>query len=144
MCEMLLCVHNRGTSGNLLVDSHAPQAGDVVTILSDGANWGYAPLGHAQEGDPNGNYPFFRILQIPNVSADQASNLLAPEIDADAQNPSLYLQYRGFFIDQSKITDSALLAYLADDTRAASTIALTYDATWLASVTTQRTPITGP
>lgn len=144
MCELLVCVHNRGTSGNLLVDSHAPQVGDVVTILDDGGNWGYAPLGQVRPDDPNGNYPFFRILKIPGVTTLQASNLLSPEVDTDPQHPSVYLQYRAQYIDIAKISDQGLLTYWNDDTRAASAISLTYDGAWLSSVTSTRAPITGP
>lgn len=45
MAELLLCTQNRGTTGNVLKDSHAAQVGDVVLVQANGAGWGAAELG---------------------------------------------------------------------------------------------------
>jgi hypothetical protein len=116
-----------------LVDSHAAQIGDVATILVDGAHWGTGPLGITGP-NPAG----WRILKMANVAWGDADNLLVGEHETNPQHPSPYLQYRQFFIDASKVIDPAVLAYLADDSRAAPFMVLDYGANWLDSVTSKR------
>lgn len=147
MCEILLCVKDRGNSGVLLIDSHAPKQGDVVLVKPDGWQWGAAELGTAVQGNPNGNHPFFRIIKLPNVTVAQASNMLTPEIDIDPQVPSAYLQYRGRFLDKSKVppaTMQALIDNWNDDGRANGFISLNYTAAQINTIVTVRTPIQGP
>jgi|SRR5215471_529474 len=141
MCEALICVKNRGTSGNIAIDSHAPQQGDVVTVQADGWPWGQCELGLTVSGNPNGNHAFFRIFKLPNVTVAQAANMMAPEKDIDPQNPSPYLQYRANYFDKTKIPAGVLADYLNDDTRAQPFITLTYTAAQLQNIISQRTPI---
>jgi len=145
MCEILLCVRDKGTSGNLLIDSHAAKRGDVVLVKPDGTSWGLCELGQNDPGqDPNGNYAFFRIIKLPNVTVAQASNLLTPELDVDPQNPSPYLQYRARFLDKNKIppaTMQALIDYWQDDGRAQGFITLNYTAAQINSIVSVRAPI---
>lgn len=140
MCEVLVCVHDRGTSGVLAIDSHAPQQGDVVEVQADGWPWGACELGFTYPGNPNGNHNFFRILKLPNVTINQASTMLSPEVDVDPQNPSPYLQYRAFFLDKTKIS-GALLAHWNDDLRSLPFITLPFTAAQFATIRTQRTPV---
>ena len=144
MCEILLCVKDMGKSGNLAIDSHAPKQGDVVDVHPDGWPWSVCELGVSVQGNPNGNHPFFRVIKLPNVSVAQASNMLTPEFDASPQNPSPYLQYRGRFLDKSKIppaTMQALLDNWNDDGRANGFITLNYTAAQVNSIVTVRTPV---
>ena len=144
MCEILLCVKDRGTSGVLLIDSHAPKQGDVVCVSPDGFQWGAAELGQVIDGNPNGNHPFFRVIKLPNVTILQASNLLFREVDVDPQNPSPYLQHRARYLDRTKInpaTQAALKSYWDDDARAAGFITLPYTAAQINNIVSVRTPI---
>ena len=141
MCELLVCVKDRGISGNLAVDSHAPQQGDVVSVHEDGWAWGLCELGVAMDGNPNGNHPFFRVFKLPNVTVSQASVMLAPEVNTDPLNPSPYLQYRAKFFDKTKIPAGALATYWNDDTRSQPAITLPYTAAQLATIVSNRTPI---
>lgn len=147
MCEILVCVRDKGISGDLLIDSHAPQQGDVVDVHPDGWNWGAAELGQVLQGNPNGNHPFFRVIKLANVTEAQAASMLAPEIDADPQNPSPYLQYRGKYLDKTKInpvTAKALWDYWNDDGRAQGFLVLPYTAAQINNIVSTRTPIVGP
>lgn len=147
MCEILLCVHNRGNSGILAIDSHAPKQGDVVAVQPDGWGWGAAELGQIVQGNPNGNHPFFRVIKLPNVTVLQASNMLTPEVDVDPQNPSPFLQYRGRFLDKTKVppaTMQALLDNWNDDGRVNGFITLNFTAAQINSIVTVRTPIAFP
>lgn len=117
-----------------------PQQGDVIDVHPDGWAWGACELGQVVPGNPNGNHPFWRIIKLPNVTVAQASNLLAPEKDADPLNPSPFLQYRGFFFDKSKIPvqQIALLQNLADDLRTNGFITLNFTAAQLSNIVSQR------
>lgn len=144
MCEVAICVKDMGKSGQLGIDSHAPQRGDVVEVQPDGFGWGACELGQIVPGNPNGNHPFIRIIKFPQISVAQASNLLAPEIDVDPQNPSPYLQFRGRFLDKTKInsvTAKTLWDYWNDDGRAQGFLVLNYTAQQVNSIVTVRTPI---
>lgn len=141
MCEILLCVKDRGKSGVLAIDSRAPKQGDVVMVVPDGWPWSDAERGIAIPGNPNGNHNFMRIIQLPNVSVALASSMLAPEADIDPLNPSPYLQFRAFFLDKTKISNQALLNNLADDLRANPSITLNFTAAQLNTIVTQRIPI---
>ena len=146
MCEILLCVKNRGNTGQLLLDCKRPQQGDVIEVLADGWPWGACELGYVYPGNPNGNHNFFRIIKLPNVTVAQASNLLSPELDVDPTKPSPYLQFRAFFIDATKIAANgaamaSLKAHLADVTRASPFISLPYTAAQIQTVVTQRSAI---
>lgn len=151
-----------------------PQAGDVITVLEDGANWGDLVIGGrpanpafnpADVGfapgdkvftdrvtgqtrpiseDPNGNHNQVRIIKLPNVTSAQASNLLSGERAADMQHPSPLLQFRQFYFDRSKIPAGqvALLQNLADDLRTNAFVTLSFTAAQLATVVSQRPPLT--
>jgi hypothetical protein len=147
MCEILLCVKDRGTTGKLAIDSKAPKQGDVIAVHPDGWGWGACELGVVVPGNPNGNHNFFRVIKLPNVTVNQASSMLAPEADLDPQHPSPYLQYRAFFLDKSKIpsaTMQALLDNWNDDGRTNGFISLNYTAAQIASIKTARTAIPFP
>lgn len=141
MCEILLCTRDMGNSGNLAVDSKAPKQGDVIDVHPDGWTWGDCELGVAVPGNPNGKHPFFRVIKIPNVTEAQAANMLTRELDVDPQNPSPYLQYRGRFLDKSKIPAGALRTYVLDDLRAQQTISIPHTAAQLNTIVTVRTPV---
>ena len=144
MCEILLCVHDRRTTGNVAIDSHAPKQGDVVCVQPDGWTWGVCELGQVVPGNPNGNHNFFRIIKLPNVTVNQASNMLAPEVDVDPQNPSPYLQYRARYLDKSKIppaTMQALLDNWNDDGRAQGFLQVNYTAGQINNIVSVRAPI---
>jgi hypothetical protein len=134
MCEILVCVKDRGASPG----QGLPQQGDVVAVQADGWPWGACELGTVVQGNPNGNHNFFRIIKLPNVTVNQASRMLSPEVDVDPLNPSPYLQYRAFYLDKTKIPTQALINNWNDDTRAAPFITLTYTATQLNNIVTQR------
>lgn len=51
MCEILLCVKNKGNSGIKTWDERAPKAGDVVCVMPDGHAWGSLELGGHAWGD---------------------------------------------------------------------------------------------
>lgn len=164
MCEILLCVKNRGLSGSLAIDSHAPKRGDVICVQADGWGWGACELGQivqvqqavktSSPTNPNllvdvptgvwiphplGNHNFFRVIKLPNVTVAQAARMLSAEKDVDPQHPSPYLQYRAFFLDYSKVsavTMAALKANWDDDLRANGSITLNYTATQVNSIVT--------
>lgn len=144
MCEILVCVKNKGQTGNLAVDSRMPKQGDVVSVHPDGWSWGACELGVVVQGNPNGNHPFFRVIKLPNVTVAQAARMLSPETDVDPLHPSPYLQYRAFFLDKSKInptTQKALWDNWNDDGRTNGFITLNYTATQINNIVTQRTPV---
>lgn len=144
MCEILLCVRNMGTTGDLAIDSKAPKQGDVIAVQPDGWAWGACELGQIVQGNPNGNHPFFRVIKLPNVTVAQASNMLSSEVDTDPQNPSPYLQYRARYLDKSKInsvTAKALWDNWNDDGRANGFISLAYTAAQINNIVTVRTPV---
>lgn len=70
MCEIALCVHDRGTSGVLAVDCKAFKAGDVMVVVPDGSTWGECDLGG----------PTY-TAQIVQVTKTTFSILIPPEID---------------------------------------------------------------
>ncbi len=141
MCEILLCVKDRGNSGILGWDSKMPKQGDVVVVAPDGWAWSAAELGTPVPGNPNGNHNFFRILKLPNVTVVQASNMLSPELDVDPQNPSPYLQYRARYLDKTKVPPGPLFDNLLDDLRANPFITLAYTAAQFSTIVTVRTPV---
>lgn len=141
MCEIIVCIRDEQPTGNLSWDSKRPKQGDVIEAREDGFNWGRAVNGIAVDGDPNGNHPQWRWIKLPNVTVNQASTMLAPEIDVDPQHPSPYLQYRAFFLDKTKIPNGVLKTYWNDDTRAAAFISMPFTAAQLSALRTQRTPI---
>lgn len=136
MCEAIVCIRDMGNSGNPLIDSHAPQQGDVVFVGPDGWNWGKDERSNAT--------PFFRILQFPNITETQASVMLAREVDTDPQNPSLYLQFRAKFFDKTKIPVGLISQYWNDDTRAAPFIVIPYTAAQLQNIISSRPPYVVP
>jgi hypothetical protein len=134
MCEIALCVRDMGTSGDIAKDCKLPQRGDVIEVLPDGWPWAVGDLGQS----------FFRIIKLPNVTVAQASNMRTPEIDADPQNPSPYLQYRARYLDRTKInpvTAKVLLDYWDDDARAAGFLTLPYSAAQINNIVSVRAPI---
>lgn len=137
MCEIVLCVKNMD-----ITLAGAPQQGDVIDVQADGFDWGPAVLGQIVPGNPNGNHNFWRLIKLPNVSVAQASTMLAREIPVDPQNPGPNLQFRGFFLDKTKIVNQALLNNLADDLRASPSISVNFTAGQLNSIVTQR-PVWG-
>lgn len=144
MCEILVCVKDKGTSGNLLIDSKAPKQGDVIDVHPDGWQWGLAELGQVVPGNPNGNHPFFRVIKLPNVTVAQASNMLSPELDVDPQNPSPYLQYRARYLDKVKIANlvsKTLRDYWLDDLRTQGFLTLNYTAAQINNIVSIRDPI---
>lgn len=143
MCEILLCVKDRGNilSLDLALYHRLPKQGDVVAVQEDGWPWGSCELGQTVQGNPNGNHNFFRVIKLPNVTVNQASRILSPEVDIDPNNPSPYLQYRAFYLDKTKIPTQALTTYWNDDTRSAPFITLPYSAAQLNSIVSQRDPV---
>lgn len=142
-CSVLVCVKNRGNSGQLALDSKAWQDGDVICVMPVDWSWGACELGRTYPGNPNGNHPFWRVVVLPNVSISEASPWLSPEED-DANSQSPYLQRRGFFLDRSKIkpaTMAALAAHWADDGRANGFITLNYTAAQINTIVSPRIPI---
>lgn len=138
MCEILLCTRDMG-------GHQAPKQGDVIEVKPDGWGWGQCELGISVPGNPHGNHPFFRVIKLPNVTVAQASNMLAPEVDVDPQNPSPYLQYRARFLDKSKInpvTAKVLKDHWDDDARTQGFITLPYTAAQINNIVSVRTPVT--
>ncbi len=134
MCEILLCTRDMG-------GHQAPKQGDVIEVKPDGWGWGQCELGISVPGNPHGNHPFFRVIKLPNVTVAQASNMLAPEVDVDPQNPSPYLQYRARFLDRTKIPNGAFKTHVLDDLRAQQTITVPHTAAQLSAIVTVRTPV---
>lgn len=145
MCELLICVQNMGTSGTQAIDSHAPQIGDVICAQADGWPWGACELGQVVAGNVNGNHPFFRVVKLPNITVAQVSNLLSPEVDVNPQNPSPYLQYRGWYLNINavgpNVTYLPLTTYWNDNTRAQPFLQSALTFAQLQPLITQRTPI---
>lgn len=144
MCEILVCVRDMGQTGNIALDSKRPKQGDVIDVHPDGWIWGVCELGQIVQGNPNGNHPFFRIIKLPNVTVNQASNMLAPELDTDPQNPSPYLQYRARYLDKVKIAalvSKTLRDYWLDDLRTAGFLVLNFTAAQINNIVSIRDPI---
>lgn len=141
--EILLCVHDRPGNGDLFYDSHLPKQGDVVTVQENGWPWSDAELGVPIKGNPNGNHPFFRVIKLPNVPVSVGTQLMSSEVDTDPLNPSPYLQYRGFYLDKTKIPGSfsAVKANIADDLRTNGFVTSSMSATQFQSLISQRTPV---
>lgn len=141
MCEAIVCIRDEAPTGNLVWDSKRPKQGDVIEVREDGFDWGDAVNGITKQGDPNGNHPQWRWLKLPNISVAQASIMLGQEVETNPQKPSPYLQYRGFFLDKSKIPTGAFKTYWNDNTRAQAFITLPHNAAQLEALRTPRTPV---
>ena len=140
MCEILVCVKDRSTTGNPVIDSPCPKQGDVIFAAPDGWGWGGHELGTTL-CSVNGNHPFFRIVKLPNVTLAQIAKMLSAELPVDMQHPSPYLQYRGFFFDKTKIPVGALATHWTDDTRKSPFISLPLTMTQINAFISQRTPV---
>lgn len=147
MAEILICVHDRSTTGIQAVDVIQPMQGDVIVVVPNGWTWGTAELGHIIPGNPNGNHPFFRILKLPNVSIAAASTLLAPELPVDPLNPSPFLHFRSQFLDKSKIppaTMQNLIDHWNDDGRVQGFLSVPFTAAQINTIVSTRTRIPWP
>lgn len=132
MCEILVCVKNRGSNPG------APRQGDVICVQPDGWAWSPCELGQSVEGNPNGKHNFFRVVKLPNVTAAQASRMLAPQLDIDPQNHSPYLRFRAFYLDRTKIPSGALRTYWDDDARAQGFAVINHTAAQLNNIVSER------
>jgi hypothetical protein len=141
MCEIVVCVKNKGTSGDVAKDSKAWQQGFVIEVQEDGFDWGPAVLGQDIPGNPNGKHQIWRLFKLPNVTVAQASVMLAAEPETDPQNPSPYRQRRWRYFDKTKIPAGAFTTYWDDDTRAAPFITLPYSAAQLQTIVSTVDPI---
>lgn len=156
MAEILLCVKDKPPLAQRVTseDWAQPQQGDVIVVLPNGWGWSVFELGsgswrNRNNGDavedisthPQGNHNFFRVIKLPNVSVAAASTLLAPELPLDPLNPSPFLQYRGFFLDKSKIppaTMQNLLDHWNDDGRVNGFLTLDFTAAQINTIVSQR------
>ena len=159
MAELLVCVHDRSTTGVQSIDVIQPLQGDVVVAVRDGWVWGELELGgptwfnvatkqrESVSTHPHKNHPFFRIIKAPNVSLANASTLLAPELPLDPLNPSPFLHYRAKFLDKSKIppaTMQNLLDNWNDDSRAAGFLTVNFTAAQINSIVSTRVRVPFP
>lgn len=90
---------------------------------------------------PNGNHSFWRIIQLPNISGAELTDMMVSEVDKDPQNLSPYLQFRTKFVDWSKVPKGDLITYLLDDERTQSMISLSYTVDEFAQIVSVRTPV---
>ncbi len=128
MCEILLCVKNVGGDTR-------PKQGDVVWVAANGWAWGTGELGQVDHPVyPKHN--LYRIIKLPNVTVAQAKTMMAYEQPTDPLHPSPSLQYRGRFLDKTKIPAGVLSDYLLDELRTQPFITLTYTAAQLNTIVT--------
>lgn len=119
MCEMLLNVVDIINSDSVYLDAKLPKAGNVIDVEADGWNWGNMEL----------TLPQFRIFKAPGLDQTFFEPLLSTQVGtiqgqlfADTTNT---LQYRGFTMNLNDPNiPSDIAAYLADSTRAASSMTL--------------------
>lgn len=139
MCEILVCVRNRGLSPSDV------KAGDVIEVKPDGWPWGDAELGRPIPGNPHGKHDFFRVIKLPDVSELEASNLLAPE-PRNILMPEQIVQHRARHLDHNKlhpVKDKKLKDYLDDDARTNAVVTLNYTIDDLNTLISVRDPVKG-
>ena len=109
MAELLVRVVDK-VNDDPYLDCHCTKRGDVIVIAPDGWSWGREELTN----------PHWRIVKAPNISVDDASAFLGPELETNPQNPSRVRQKRGFKLGLERLPPNWAL-WLADDTRAQPT-----------------------
>ena len=108
MCEILIRARDK-TNADPYMDAKCLKRGDVVSVVENNWSWGTAEL----------TAPYWRIVKLPKVSVSAAESLLAPEFDADPQNPSPVLRRRAFKWDLDSGTWSTPVRnWINNDTRA--------------------------
>lgn len=88
MSELLVRVVDKINEDPLL-NSKCTKRGDVIVVCPDGWEWSVE-----ERSNPN-----WRIIKMPDMNMDEASRLLAPELDTDPNQPSRVLQRRAFKIN---------------------------------------------
>lgn len=129
MCEVLLRVVDKVNEDPYL-DAKLLKRGDVVVIVEDGHAWGREELAN----------PDWRIVKLPNVTSSVASAFLGDEKDTDPTKPSRVLRRRAFRLDWQTLP-AAVLAWLADDTRAVPTRTVNISAAQLLALKVSKTPL---
>ncbi len=138
MSEILLCVKNVGGDTR-------PKQGDVVWVAANGWAWGTGELGQVNHPTyPKHNQ--FRVIKFPNanLTAAQTRAIMAYEQPADPLHPSPYLQYRGRFLDKTKIPAGILSDYLLDDLRTQPFLTLNYTVAQLNTIVTTTDDVNCP
>lgn len=107
MAELLVRVVDKTNPDDPYLDAQLTKRGDVICVQPDGWHWGV-------EERKN---PDWRILQLPGIDEDKLASLLAPELDADPQNPSRVLQRRAFRLDLDHAALMDARAVLQDSER---------------------------
>jgi hypothetical protein len=134
MCEILFRVHDK-INDDPYLNVRCLKRGDAVAICADGWAWSANEL----------TAPYWRIVALPNVTEQQAASFLAPELDADPQNPSRMLQRRSFKLDLSNITiPRAIKDWFTDDTRALGIRTISMDPSQFLALRVQKTPVPDP
>lgn len=134
MAELLIRVKDK-VGATALLDSKCTKRGDVIVVQEDGWPW----------GKDERELPFYRILQLPNITVNQASTMLAHELDTDPQHPSRTLQRRMFKLDLSNVTiPAALKNYVQDDTRASPAFSSNVGVAFFQGLIVRKTPIADP
>lgn len=105
MCELLIRARDK-VNDDPQLDAKCYKRGDVVAVVEDGWQWGRVELAS----------PEWRILQLPNVSVEQAQAFVAEEVEDDPAQPSRMLRRRGWAFDLEALP-AAVRAWLADDSR---------------------------
>lgn len=134
MSEFLVRIRDK-TNPDPYLNVKCTKRFDVIVVSPDGWPWGSEELRH----------PDWRIVALPKVTVLQAQNFLSPEVDVDPTKPSRMLQRRGFYFDLASLTlPPALLAWVADDTRAQPIRSANYTAAQIATYKMARPPVPDP
>lgn len=110
MCQVLLRVKNKVNPDSPELDVKCLKRGDIVTIVEDSHVWSPAELTN----------PDWRIIDLPNVTVNQALVLTTPETDNIDLSPARQrmLQARKYFLDHENISlPAAFINWVRDDTR---------------------------
>ncbi len=132
MCELLLRVSDKINTDPVL-DSKCTKRGDVIVVMPDGWGWGTEELRN----------PDWRILQLPNVTVEQAASFLSPEPEDNPQAPSLVRQRRLFKIDLDALPP-VWAAWVTDGTRAEPMRSAPFTAAQILGYRRRKAPLANP
>jgi hypothetical protein len=107
-------------------NNRVSKRGDVIAVQPDGWAWGALEL----------SQPFWRIVKLPNVTVQAASDaLLAPGVRTGPQEPLTAVPLKAFRLDLAAVSsrNQAAAAFVTDDTRAQPSISIPWNLTQLTS-----------
>lgn len=106
MADLLIRIRDKESSGDAETDALQFKRGDVIAVWETPGPWGIEELRN----------PDWRILRLPNVSAADAQELMAPETDSTVTAERL-MRKRRARLDIDALP-APVRAWLADDSRA--------------------------